>query len=729
MLSNDKNFYDDIKYAFSDGQDSRYKVFMKLCVREADCTPVTTKDDYSLDNNKELLQLMMESNYNSPVISGDDAFSHELVDFMKMVGVWHNTIDVEKTLWEYNDYHFINEYFYLGAPVPFDVSTDQNNAVLDNYMANYGGALPFPLNIDFFIAKHNDVELANYAAKKIDVLKDKMLIEHFKNSTLQIDPISKGKPKIFYDNVYKKWDSLCYRTRQFYKRFFDLIKINHNPHVMGSDFVETIKEDSYTKSINSSDIKSYFIRVRRTKEYDSNLSTIYEPVLTPQLPLFMNLIPYVDVNRFNHYIYIHDNVAVNPLRINYFAPTILHEVYNIARIRIPTTEYKDFLASLIDVNHINMNDYDNLNKYPSFAFNFQSFLRNLYNDDEMNECSPQEELNATGIFRIQYCPKKEQFYIINNGSRIYFEKYDYPVDPYCSELGFDVNDVAECIRFLSDCICKGDFKNLYCDTILKNQSFFVSSIEEMHKYINPEMALKVLKKLDFRMNVVSPEGLRKCEPVSAWITRTTATNNIQRNVHDAFLQYLNLLVSFVNYYPVILNNHIKKTTYPHHYGGSKPKQSNLSAPELDILQNNIKNNCIGPSKSIGSSFSGYNFRQYGGYHNYDGHKFLSGLVQMTYTHLNSKGVKINQNFIDHIKDLLDKIKLNETEIVKYIKLLNMKKLLGEVFNDNKAYQEAMKDIDINTIDDIECKYNEAVNRSQANSSHLLQYINSYPFLI
>ena len=89
----DDKFYKEISYAFSNGSDMRHKMFLKILTNNAK-NSINSYDNPSFNNNQDAINILKEKNYiniNNNVQDGD--ISHEIIDFVKNIGLWHNAID------------------------------------------------------------------------------------------------------------------------------------------------------------------------------------------------------------------------------------------------------------------------------------------------------------------------------------------------------------------------------------------------------------------------------------------------------------------------------------------------------------------------------------------------------------------------------------------------------------------------------------------------------------
>ena len=89
----DDKFYDEIKYAFSDGSDLRHKMFLKILSNNGKGS-INSFDDTSFKNNQDAVNLLKEKTYSTADLDAVDGdISHEIIDYIKNVGLWHNAID------------------------------------------------------------------------------------------------------------------------------------------------------------------------------------------------------------------------------------------------------------------------------------------------------------------------------------------------------------------------------------------------------------------------------------------------------------------------------------------------------------------------------------------------------------------------------------------------------------------------------------------------------------
>lgn len=99
----DDKFYDEIKYAFSDGSDLRHKMFLKILSKNGNGS-INSFNETSFNNNQDIVNFLKEKSYmnvDPNVQEGDIA--HEIIDYVKNVGLWHNAID--NTQWfNFDDY-------------------------------------------------------------------------------------------------------------------------------------------------------------------------------------------------------------------------------------------------------------------------------------------------------------------------------------------------------------------------------------------------------------------------------------------------------------------------------------------------------------------------------------------------------------------------------------------------------------------------------------------------
>ena len=264
-------------------------------------------------------------------------------------------------------------------------------------------------------------------------------------------------------------------------------------------------------------------------------------------PMFANYVPkYASI--FTGIFYTDDSGTV----IKYGAPTdedslkkIYCDAYNQTLPNEPTNPVKN-------VFRVNMDDF------------VRQRLFNFHKNQQAPHSVVSNPVLSLADKTIWFRDNNGLYKMVNN-DKIYYNK-DSPATMQSLEINCNSTQMKmskrDCENYVTQCLLSNDPDEIdTCISTWRNRDFYEVSKAEISN-MNPEMALKTLQKFGFRakdvFDAVANRNLRKVESVDSWL-RTQLKTKFDRNVsdvienNDKLINYLSLIVDYVNSNPAILN--------------------------------------------------------------------------------------------------------------------------------------------------------------------------------
>lgn len=451
---------------------------------------------------------------------------------------------------------------------------------------------------------------------------EQVINDHFNSIyTTASEPFSEN----FIKNVYGKWNSLSEDSKIFYKTLISLEKLNPTKkwELVNTNFEEEAKLVSTNKD-------RYRINLKKT-----NIGDI--------TPFFYNLIPRIPNICNNLYLY---DVNGNKIKIDITNKNndIYYEFWEEILDNIGNYEMSNFLRNLYMVIYLGLNDkfLENFTIFTNFNLpntfdptKIKTDFPNLWIDkvvrnrlfqiknsepsieDEDKEDNEDELLDL--VTQNTWKRAGDKLYTIKNGVQVMHDLND----PEFAKLLTDKNncyttgtfkDKHSCRLFMNQCLLEQNPNNIMeCIKVMEKNDFAQSAKQEI-KDMTPIVALNFLKRFGFRTYKAQDEEanttLIKIEKVSSWLkfymktkfTDVTIQKAIENN--DKILQYLKLVVEFVNANPSILNKNydgpteeqvgkIEADPYATKLGIPLRRDNYSSSANINMLDTYLKNKSVG----------------------------------------------------------------------------------------------------------------------------------------
>lgn len=362
----------------------------------------------------------------------------------------------------------------------------------------------------------------------------------------------------FINQVYQNWDTMSEDSKNFYRTVVRLFKFNNGKW-------EEVGENELKNAIISKD--KYRVNLRKTNIGD-------------QTPYFWNLIPKVPSNVQKIYYsdaygkkmsydlrQIGQNQPTGRSSIEDFFRTLYYGIYQ-DNGQLATSLPQKYDPSLVQ------------SEFPGLWID--KIVRNRLfqiQKSSQNKISPDKHYNDEMFdFITQNIWKRsgDTLYTMKNGQKIVHSLDDKEFQNLltssnnCYTTGA-FEDKTSCRAFMNECLLDSDPKNIMkCIRVMENQDFGAAAKKEISN-MTPIVALNLLKKFGFRtyklFDTEAGFDILKVENVSHWLkTYMKKIFNEDKNAqtaienNDKILQYLNLVVEYVNANPGILNTNYSGPT-------------------------------------------------------------------------------------------------------------------------------------------------------------------------
>jgi hypothetical protein len=375
------------------------------------------------------------------------------------------------------------------------------------------------------------------------------------------------------NSVYGKWSNLSDESRNFYKRFFSLMRYNTSTNQW-----EAVPESEYGRPMDQRSSQNY--RVNLTK------GTLFQ-----EAPAFVNLIPKFSKkqNLFNDIWYTnsqgrHVKISTagwqeddsNPTGAQNFFKNLFVAVY-VNRDTVPVLGAQP--NNQVAVDYPKTWDTSKMSAM-MFDINVDQFVRKrLFKiQQELKQPpivkGPVISLTDKNIWKVD---EQGRLYLDDPSGRVYYGEND-PGSMKVLKTNFKCfstyakTEGDDCVKYINQCLLRNDTESLkVCAEMWKQKDFYTVAKEEI-KNMHPLVAVRTLQKFGFRVHKVEDPELKmlikKFETVDHWVkhvlTKTwgqqtvqtgTTTESLQSIIenNENILNYLRLLVEYVNSNPQIMN--------------------------------------------------------------------------------------------------------------------------------------------------------------------------------
>lgn len=501
-----------------------------------------------------------------------------------------------------------------------------------------------------------------------------------------------------WENVFNKWSSLAPNSQKFYKKHLKFMK---------DDTPLDPEKGGYDAS-SASRFRINLIKHSMTSRDD-------------RVPHFIDLIPLYPKDKFTGIWYTDKNGTHKRLdnSTTTALPDFLRDQYRKAvlneRMLDFPTEWKpagDFTFQM---------DYDRLIRERLYA---------LKNEMKKPSIKPGEIFSLTDR-NVWHRDEQGRLYTMDGNEKVYYEK-DSPATQkvlnknYNCYSSFVKASPTDCNMFMSECIMNQNLDDVSkCIQYWKRHDFYTTSKEDISK-MHPDMAIAILHRFKFLMTEVtdplSGKRLNKMMSRDAWIKNVldsqfdAATQQVIKS-NDKLLDYLQLLVEYINASPQILNpGFTGKTEEMIGTPSRSPLAVGLNIPlrkeplsgysrelyEAELLRNNLASRglMIQTPLSYSSPFSGRQFGFFGqgfqgGGQGLNVSEYLQNIkegrcggsslieagINRLLSDLKSMGQQVDKDMSDSITKKLTELRKLEVELVKTEMYLEEYKRLLYIFND------------------------------------------------
>lgn len=438
--------------------------------------------------------------------------------------------------------------------------------------ANRRGILNEKNVYDFFSTNFNKLQMIE---KITQVFKSSINDFINKNFGMNYTTADNKYVEQFINQVYNNWDNMSEDSKNFYRTVIRLFKYNNGTW-------EEVGEDELKNAMVTKN--KYRINLRKKSPGDP---TPYFWYLIPEIPSNVEKIFFTDkMGKKIYYDISQDtfgiksfNGGANNKNYNQMggatsSENILRRMY-MAIYKNANTDFTDSLPPKFDPSLVRSEFpglwIDKIVRNRLFQINQSSQKKQTANqppqyNDEVFDFITQNVWKRSG----------DTLYMIKNGEKIIHDPNDKKFQELltssnnCFTTG-SFNDKENCRAFMNECLLDHDPKNIMkCISVMENKDFALSAKKEISN-MAPVAALNLLKKFGFRtykiFDTVANGEIMKVEDVSHWLRTymkkifnndTKAQSAIEGN--DKILQYLNLVVEYVNANPGILNQNYSGST-------------------------------------------------------------------------------------------------------------------------------------------------------------------------
>ena len=404
-----------------------------------------------------------------------------------------------------------NKYSYSIVDIVKKLNDNLDNKnkinIQDIYNVIYNSLIDFLLALIKEINNIDSNKIINYINKLKLILKvniKSILEKPFKK---QFVLLSNSKfAQNLYENIFKKWETLNDNEKQFYNKY---IQVLH--------FDDSIRDWKILNNIDIQNKKINYDKLRLNLKKTSNpFVTVFEndlPLLSSRSVTFW----YTDTNNKLQSVNVYNREASNLLKILY------NSIY-----RGKTVSFNNKKLD-IPLDYTNATNLYKKSRDELFSLNVNKIIKNLLLNIEN---LPSDKIN-------------KQILIMNKN---------------CLNYTKDTKSI-KCREFIYDCILNDDADSMVmCLNKLKDNEY--EKLQREKQNIHPAIALKILYKLGFQPKTYydnqTQKQIKKIISFDEWIDviknqyRDIETKVLENN--KSLKNYLNMLISYVNSKPRLLND-------------------------------------------------------------------------------------------------------------------------------------------------------------------------------
>lgn len=373
------------------------------------------------------------------------------------------------------------------------------------------------------------------------------------------------------DNVYYKWNSLSQSTQSFYTTHLDIL-------VDKNGVWETISPTDYSSlavQLNKDLLRINF-KKNKVKKYDPTFRAYNEAVQ----PLFSTTLPYITPTVKIWYTDILDDnkkkfaIVQEPKVLQYIYDGVF---YGISSIRGGSNLIGGVLSDgekrIFNLyGNITYTAFKKIAGKTSFDVDLKNTLQHtILQYNRQNQTEQSEQFYSFEFKDIWSVNSKGEFVKNVNGKNIVYNSDHLPkelkAEYSCYSTLYKAKSTKQCHQFVHQCILNENndnpsFEN--CFSLIEDTSFEASR-EEISK-LHPHLALMLLKKFKFRVYTttdgVAGIQLTKIQSIDSWKKYFVNKTNFPSDqicdkikANTKLLNYLALVVEYINANPVILNEH------------------------------------------------------------------------------------------------------------------------------------------------------------------------------
>lgn len=337
----------------------------------------------------------------------------------------------------------------------------------------------------------------------------------------------------------------------------------------------------------------------------------------------------------------------------------------------------------------------------------------------------------------------------------------------------------ECEKYMDKCILSNDIRGLdECKKFWSRKDEFYNVAKNEISQMHPMIALRTLQKFGFRehevYDSVSKMNIKKVETVDHWITNQLSkqftdielVNIIKTN--DKLLEYLKLLVEYINANPAILNSSFNSSNNGNNNIGTSESRGifepsefarkigikvqlvptsqallSMRQNELTLLRERLRQNyetnkmnvemnkIIFPNFNVAypniNNINNINVMMGGAFGDIlnepkkmSGAEVLYAIIRNDLAELETRGKKLSQDEINRLTKLMDRLKANEDELVKIDIYLREFRNYVSIFE----REPKVETLSVNAIEDLINKKKSLLEKQYTNETSLLSILES-----
>ncbi|AYV84663.1 MAG: hypothetical protein Hyperionvirus33_6 [Hyperionvirus sp.] len=538
-----------------------------------------------------------------------------------------------------------------------------------------------------------------------------------------------------WNDVFLNWRNLTESARTFYKKYLQFM-------VQGPGGAWREITDYGDQTVLTQPRRINLLKVTAgTGPRTVNISGTPLAAAAP-CPKFINLIPKVPISRVGKVWYT--NANNNETAIDTPSESTFKMLY--------CSVYKVGTAFSLDGAAININPIWNpQSKFAYFNINVDKYTRKRFFkiSAEMKK-KPKIEgpLFSLADKNVWHVDENNKLYKEEGGTKVYYDENSAATEKLMTVnfkcySTFAKLDDGDCERYVNQCLLRSDPESLaICADYWKKKDFYDASKDEI-KQMHPVVAARTLEKFGFRVKVFEDTEckmpIKKFETVEHWVGNVLSKDEwkkpdkngvtLQKTIeeNEKLLNYLKLLVEYINANPAILNGKAFASKTAEAAGrvqqsrlganlkiqmAQVPAASSAGMYDSYMLQAQVRNfSPQAPRQPLVASFGGPNYRapflssdldmavpfQLGGgepdINSYmrridtnviSGANALQALIDSNITDLQNMGITIDGDDKTTILMKIDNMKKIEEELVRTAMILGACKYLLYLFPGQKS---------------------------------------------